>query len=205
MSALRRTLARFSSTNAKSALPRTVERFDLNTVEEDAATVLPPYSPCARQTTAEFTAMQPPPSYFSTCERHAPTDLLPPPYPTSPSIVDRRSKLEERRRMIDDHVRRIRSVVENPAAWRDQGNGEKTFFWALRCPAGTADVLYAHTTEIRDRVLRGGDLRVEKFCFMFRGQKLVNLWCRPIQSEVSSLCSSPNSDFFRNMALMPIL
>jgi hypothetical protein len=119
-------------------------------------------------------------------------DSEPPPY--TPATVQSPtvrivSQRPERRTVVDDLLRRLGNVLQNRGAWRELGNGEKAFFWALRCEPGTADILYEHTTEIRDRILResGQDFRIEKFCFMFRGQRLVDLWCRPIQTDVPSI------------------
>lgn len=74
-------------------------------------------------------------------------------------------------------------MLGNPKAWRRQPSGFKTFFWALRCAAGTADILSENINEIREKTIEGYGWNVHKFCFAFRGQQLGELACRPVRVE----------------------
>jgi hypothetical protein len=101
-----------------------------------------------------------------------------------PSPRSRKQQYIEPQPLVDQLVRRISESLKKPMAWRTLSNGEKCFFWALRCDAGAADIISQNLEQIRNRVLLSPDMRVEKFCMLFKGQKLVDLWCRPIQTKV---------------------
>jgi hypothetical protein len=86
--------------------------------------------------------------------------------------------------LIDELIIRLRENLKNPKSWRANKEGKKSFFWALKCSDGTADIVCENMDEIRDRVLVNQVWRVEKFCLIFKGQKLEDLWCRPVMTEV---------------------
>lgn len=183
-------------------LPTVVERFDLrisidNDDDDDAAsicTVLPAYSPRSNRPQPIFPQQflyrppSPTPTYYSVDERE------PLPVETTahhhPNVVDSRTEVDERP-VIDELVTRLHESLKNPKSWRALGNGEKSFFWALRCAPGTADILNDNINEIRHRIMGAHDWRVEKFCVLFRGQRLGDLWCRPIHTEVGFILSFP--------------
>jgi hypothetical protein len=87
--------------------------------------------------------------------------------------------------LIDELVIRLRENLKNPNSWRLNKVGKRSFFWALKCSEGTADILSENMDEIKDRVLVDRDWTVEKFCLIFKGQKLEDLWCRPVVTEVT--------------------
>ena len=156
-----------------------VERFDLRTsAKEDysprISIVLPPYS---RYEDPINRPPSPAPTYCTVDEPRSPT--FRPIFPETRNEMDIDAQIA-----IDKIVNRLRESLKNSKAWRRHRNGERSFFWALRCAPGTADLLQDHMAEIRDRVLITRDWRIEKFCFIFKGQKLGDLFCSPIQTEV---------------------
>lgn len=173
MTSLRRALYKRLATAAPA--PRcTGGRVERDPFEEEAANALPSYSQVTER------PRTPPPSYYSL------SDPVTRPVHTPPmfsSAMLRRSVSNEQQ-IVDELVHRLRDIIKNPASWRSQENGQKTFFWALRCVPGTADVLFENAQEIKDRIVGSPNYQVEKFCFVFKGQKLVDLWCKPIQQEV---------------------
>ncbi len=182
MSSLRRgILARFSGTpsNARNRpLPATVERFDLGLQDDDSSsirTILPPYS---HQAHHSGRPASPAPTYVTFEE---------PAYPAAETATDTRTSQHEKvdpTLVIDEFVVRLRAALKNPKNWRVQNNGERSFFWALRCAAGTADVLSDNTTQIKSAAIEDG-WKIEKCCAIFQGQKLGDLMCRPIQTQVA--------------------
>lgn len=182
MSSLRRgILARFSGTpsNARNRpLPATVERFDLGLQDDDSSsirTVLPPYSHRAHRSERPAS---PAPTYVTFEE---------PAYPET--ATDTRTSQHEKgdpTLVINEFVVRLQEALKNPKNWRVQNNGERSFFWALRCAAGTADVLSDNITQIKRAAIEGS-WKIEKFCAIFQGQKLGDLMCRPIQTQVANL------------------
>lgn len=177
MTALRRNFfGRLASAAPSRGRPftRVNEPYDF----DDAAsirTVLPSYN--------EVVGNSPPPTYYSLDD----PVTRPVRTPRMNIVINRSSQSNERLReqeTVDELVHRLRDIIKNPATWRTHENGEKSFFWALRCAPGTADILHENIQEIQDRILGSPDFRVEKFCFIFKGQRLVDLWCRPIQQGV---------------------
>lgn len=164
--------SRFS--RARSRLPVVVDRFDVRiSTDDDAAsvrTLLPAYS---RNTDASNRPPSPTPTYYTIDEQQSQS--------SGPSSSKAKSNPQP---TIDEFVTRVSSSLNNPKAWRLHNNGERSFFWALRCIPGTADVLHEHVEQIRDELVGGHDWKVEKFCFIFRAQKFVDLWCRPIDIQV---------------------
>lgn len=108
-----------------------------------------------------------------------------------PSPRSRKQQIESQT-VVDQLVRRIDESLKKPNAWRTLSNGEKCFFWALRCDARAADIINENIDQIRNRVRLSPDWRVEKFCMLFKGQKLVDLWCRPIQTKVAYFITDSN-------------
>lgn len=156
-----------------------VERFDLriSVRDDDAAsinTVLPPYS---RYADPMNRPPSPAPTYCTVDEPRSPG------YQTIVHETRRNSAIDYQA-TIDEIVTRLRESLKNTKAWRRHNSGERSFFWALRCAPGSAGVLQDYINEIKDRVLIAHDWRVEKFCFIFKGQKLGDLLCRPIHTEV---------------------
>jgi len=92
---------------------------------------------------------------------------------------------------VDELVNRVRDSLYNPKSWRLQNDGRRSFFWALCCVPGTADILHDRIQEMREKVFGKRDWRVEKFCFIFKGQKLGDLWCRPIDSAKYGMPDDP--------------
>jgi hypothetical protein len=94
--------------------------------------------------------------------------------------------------VVDKFIARLQETVTNPNTWRVQNNGEKSFFWALRCAPGTADILNDNIAEIKNAAVES-NWRIEKFCVIFQGQTLGDLLCRPIHTEVSPSIRDPDS------------
>jgi hypothetical protein len=166
--------SRFS--RARGRLPSVVDRFDLRISEDDAAsvrTLLPAYS---RNSSQSNRPPSPTPTYYTIDEQHGtPTGKDGP--PPDKTKVDPQP-------VIDEFVTRVGKSINNPDSWRVKNNGEKSFFWALRCVPGTADILHQHVEQIQQALVGDHDWKVEKFCFIFRAQKFVDLWCRPIDIQV---------------------
>jgi hypothetical protein len=173
MASLRRTLYKRLAT---AAPPRCTGGSRTMNGEDVDDTGLPSYSQVTGEQERPTT---PPPSYYSLDEPVTRPVRTTPMFPST----QRRSQ-EAEQRIVDELVHRLRDIIKNPNTWRVHANGHLTFFWALRCYPGTADILYEHAQEIRDRIVGSPNLVVEKFCFVFKGQRLVDLWCRPIQEEV---------------------
>jgi hypothetical protein len=170
-------LSRFgshSSSPPSRDLPPTVNRFDLRiTDNNDTAsirTVLPAYT---RSTDSIQRPTSPTPTYYTIDESSSitPSD--------SHTVANSTSH-----RTIDEFVNRLRESLKNPKSWRLHNNGQKSFFWALRCIPGTAELLNDNIQEIKDRAVTVNDWQIKIFCFIFKGQKLLDLWCRPILTEV---------------------
>jgi hypothetical protein len=183
MSSLRRgILARFggnSSNPRNRTLPTTVGRFDmrLHDQDDDSAsirTVLPPYSRNSSQTERP---PSPAPSYMTVEGCAAPESM------TSHSLPPGTDKPNPRA-VTDNFILRLQETVRNPRTWRIQNNGDQSFFWALRCAPGTADILNDHLSEIKSAAVESS-WRIEKFSVVFEGQTLGDLLCRPIHTEVS--------------------
>jgi hypothetical protein len=183
------------------ALPPVVERFDLrisidNYVDDDDAasirTLLPAYSPRSNRPQPMLPQQflcrppSPTPTYYSVDEPETP-----PPEMTThhhPNDVNHITEVDPLS-IVDDIVNRLQESLKNPRSWRVLGNGEKSFFWALRCAPGTADILNSNISEIRSRIMGTQDWRMQKCCVIFRGQKLGDLWCRPIHTQVGFVLS----------------
>jgi len=196
MSALRRNLYKRLAAVAPLSrpLPSSLEYDDF----DDSAsirTVLPSYSQIADTPSRPCS---PPPSYYSLHDAVT-RPVHTPPMRNNPTL-NRRSAEHQ---IVDELVHRLRDIIKNPATWRAHENGQRSFFWALRCVPGTADVLYENTQEIKDRILGSSDFQVERFSFIFKGQRLVDLWCRPIQNDVYPLLNF--ALIFRDMVRMSIL
>jgi hypothetical protein len=189
MSSLRRgLLSRFSNRDSNSRsrdLPPPVDRFDLRINGDDSAsirTVLPAYS--RNSSIDPNRPPSPAPTYYTVDERQStirsssttPTSTSPTPNGKPAGPVEQSA--------IDELVKRLRQSLNNPKSWRLNHDGRKSFFWALRCAPGTADLLHDNIDEIKARVFEKCHWQVEKFCFIFKGQKLVDLWCRPIDTQV---------------------
>jgi hypothetical protein len=89
------------------------------------------------------------------------------------------------REAVDELVGRIFVGLNYPKAWRLNNDGTKSYFWALGCLPGTADVLQDNIHEIREKVFGKRDWQIEKFCLLFKGQTFGDLWCRPLDPVVS--------------------
>jgi hypothetical protein len=180
-------------------LPPVVERFNVrisidNDDDDDAAsihTILPAYSPRSNRPLPQQFLYRPPsptPTYYSVDERETPpletiTHHHHPDNDYPINQIDPQS-------VVDGLINRLRESLKNPKSWRVLRNGEKSFFWALRCAPGTADILNDNLGAIRSKIIEAHDWRVEKFCVIFRGQKLGDLWCRPIHTEVGFIYNS---------------
>lgn len=177
-----------SSNRRYRDLPESVDRFDQRTEEDDDVdsirTYLPPYSPRADE---PFNRPPSPAPTYNTVDIQdtSPTEITTrqPPGPTH-------NALPKPQAAIDNIVNRLKESLKNPKAWRLRSDGKMRFFWALRCPAGTARLLEDYIEEIKSRVLGTNEWKVEQFCFIYKGQQLGMLWCRPIRPEVSILCCS---------------
>ena len=175
-------------------LPPAIERFNvrisIDDDDDDAAsirTVLPAYSPRSYRPQPMlpqpllYRPPSPTPTYYTVDEREPPlTETITHRHPN----VDHPITEVDPRSIIDDLVNRLHESLKNSKSWRVLGNGEKSFFWALRCVPGTADIINDNVNEIRNRIMGTHDWMVEKFCIIYRGQKLGDLWCRPIHTEV---------------------
>ena len=185
MTSLRRSLIfRFSGQYSEpfpyAPVPRTpAERF----IDDDAAsirTVLPSYSESRHHRIAMIRPISPPPTYFDEPRTPTtPTSASFPPAPRSPTLCPNGEI--DKQAAIDELISRLCETLDNPKAWRRQPSGFKTFFWALKCAAGTADILSENIDKIREKTIAGYD--VQKFCFAFRGQPLGELACRPVRVE----------------------
>lgn len=174
--------------------PPLVEPFDLrlsieNYVDVDTVsihTVLPAYSPRSNQPQPMLPQQflyRPPsrtPTYCTVDEHETPSAETTTHHHSNVSPIIRIDPLS----VIDEIVNRIDHSFKNPRAWRALGSGEESFFWALRCLPGTGNILNNNLNEIRNRIMGTRGWRVEKFCVIFRGQKLGDLWCRPLNTEV---------------------
>jgi hypothetical protein len=160
-----------------------VEGYGLR-IEDDTASVnsaLPAYSPRIKDRLTR--AASPSPTYRTVDESEpSPSSAT----VTQPDIGSQSAQINARA-AVDGLVTRLNDTLNNPKSWRLLNSGEKSFFWALRCPPGAADIFNDNIREIQDRVFGGHDWRVEKFCFILKGQQLKDLWCRPIQSQVCLL------------------
>jgi hypothetical protein len=161
------------------------ESFTLRvSLDDDAGNLdseLPPYTPRSCRP-AQFPLNRPPspaPSYHSAVGETPPTS----PLPMMTRFTDRQvANTPTAAEVVDEIITRLRENLKNPDQWRRVRTGELSFFWALRCNAGTADVILDQLEDIKNKVLDLGNWRVEKFCLIFKGQKLGDLLCRPIQS-----------------------
>jgi hypothetical protein len=53
-------------------------------------------------------------------------------------------------------------------------------------------MLAEHVEDIKDWTVGNvGDWEVEKFCFIFRGQKLMDLWCKPVLGQRNGKQNDP--------------
>lgn len=173
-----------------------VEPFDLrisidNYVNDDTAsirTVLPAYSPRSNRPQPIlpqqflYRPPSPTPTYYSVDEHEIPPaeTTITHRHPNNVNPIAQVDPLS----VIDEIVNRIHQSFKNPQSWRSLGNGEKSFFWALRCTPGTGNILNDNINEIRNRIMGAHDWKVEKFCVIFKGQRLGDLWCRPVHTEV---------------------
>lgn len=183
MSSLRRgILARFSGTpsNARNrTLPPTVDRFDVRLQEDDNAsirTVLPAYS---RNSVQSGRPPSPAPTYVTVDESAGSAN-------SNEGVSQSETGKVNPSRVIDQFIVRLQEVLKSPKTWRVHNNGERSFFWALRCAPGAADILNDNIEEIKSATV-DSNWRVEKFCVIFQGQTLGNLLCRPIHTEVVRL------------------
>jgi hypothetical protein len=151
-------------------------REDDNDDTASVHTVLPPYSP--RSNLHYIRPSSPTPTYYSVdeSERSSATDDT----PSQPSLLRPYSQV-----VIEECVTRISESLRNPRAWRRLGGRESSYFWALRLRPGTADILDEHIDEIRNRIFGTRDCNVAQFGIIFKGHKLVELWCRPVHSRVA--------------------
>jgi hypothetical protein len=186
MASLRRgLLSRFSSTSRSRDLPLTIDRMDRMSIADDSSsirTVLPAY-PYNSET--QHRPPSPAPTYQT-------IDQIQSSHSVQPVVPPLPQKGIDKQAIIEELVNRVRDSLYNPKAWRLHNDGRKSFFWALRCVPGTADVLQDSIQEIRENVVGGRDWQVDKFCFIFKGQKLGDLWCRPIDPAVSLDCIGTN-------------
>lgn len=167
------------STTASRYLQSGADRFDFRIADSDVSSIctyLPPYD---RATETYHRPSSPTPSYHTIDERRRPRNNF-------ASIVHHKTAQinKHNQQLIDELIIRLRENLKNPNSWRAHKDGKRSFFWALKCSEGTADILCENLDEIRDRVLVNQDWRVEKFCLVFKGQKLEDLWCRPVITEV---------------------
>ena len=168
-------------------------RLSVDDDTESIHSVLPPYSPRSCRP-AQFPLNRPPspaPSYHSVVGETPPTSPLPMMTRfTDPQTQPTPSASE----VVDEIITRLRANLKNPKQWRRVHTGESSFFWALRCNAGTADVILDDLEHIKDKVLDLENWRVEKFCLIFKGQKLGDLLCRPIQTSKYGTHTEPLKD-----------
>ena len=181
-SLLSRFAIRSNNTRPRRGVSAVVDHFNNLHIREDdnddtasVHTVLPAYSP--RSNLRYIRPASPTPTYYSVndSEPPSPTDDT----PSQPTLLRPSSQI-----VIDECVTRISESLKNPRAWRQLGGGESSYFWALRLPAGTADILDEHINEIRNRIFGACDCNVAQFGIIFKGHKLVELWCRPVHSRV---------------------
>jgi hypothetical protein len=166
------------STRAPRYVPLVVDRFDLGIGEDDG--YLPPYN---RITDPYNRPPSPTPTYHTFDERRRPRHNV------SNIVAHKAAQISMyHQQLIDELVIRLRENLKNPNSWRLNKVGKRSFFWALKCSEGTADILSENMDEIKDRVLVDRNWTVEKFCLIFKGQKLEDLWCRPVVTEVSFFC-----------------
>ena len=191
-------LSRFGIRSTRSRdLPTQFERFDLHiSIDDDTAsvhTILPAYSPRSNLPLSpplnlplNLSFNRPPspaPTYYTVDERETtPTQIIKP----HPNVIAPSTQINPQP-IIDEIVNRLHESIKNPKSWRLHSNGKKSFFWALRCAPGTVDILNENVNEIRRRIMGTRDWKVEKFCLLYRGQKLGDLWCRPIRTDVMSV------------------
>ena len=178
---LSRLVLRSHNTRSRRCISAHVDHFsNLHCTEhdnDDAASVhsiLPPYSP--RSNLHYLRPSSPTPTYHSVdvSDSSSPTDDTPSQQP----------RLRSEQAIIDECVTRISESIVNPRAWRRLGGGTYSYFWALRCAPGTADILSENIDEIRNRILGSSECTVAQFRVILKGQKLVELWCRPAHSKV---------------------
>ena len=165
-------------------------------IDDDAASirsVLPSYSMARYDRQIPVRPISPPPTYYTVDEPTTPTSLVftndEPRTPTSPSFppAPRSPRLApngdiDKRAAVEELISRLHETITNPKAWRLHPAGGHSFFWALRCAAGTADILCEKMDEIREKTIDGHGWTVHKFCFAFRGQQLGDLACRPVKT-----------------------
>jgi hypothetical protein len=150
-------------------------RIDIERDNEDLDEgFLPPYTP---REDPIVRSPSPSPTYYTIDPRDSddefPNNAMTPPC----AGLSRR----EQQVLIDQLVRRIRTSLKNQKSWRLLSAGDKSFFWAIKCEPGTADFLSYHICNIKERVFGGRDWHVEKFVVLFQGQRLRDLYCRPVQ------------------------
>jgi len=162
-------------------------------MSEDIEEDLPPYSPPSRIPTQFVLNAPPSPAYDVAVGETPPTS------PLSRMVCFTEPRVDNspsRNEVIDEIVTRLRENLKNPRQWRPAHNGETSFFWALRCNAGTADVILEQLEHIKDKVVLSDDWRVEKFTLIFKGQRLRDLLCRPIQTTKYSHTEPLKDDYF---------
>jgi hypothetical protein len=162
-------------------------------VSEDGLEDLPPYSPRSAFPPQFVLNAPPSPAYQVVVGETPPTSPLPMMTRFTQPRVD---NAPSRNEVIDELVTRLRENLKNPRQWRPSPTGETSFFWALRCNAGTADVILEQLEHIKDKVVLSDDWRVEKFTLIFKGQKLQDLLCRPIQTTKYSHTEPLQDDYF---------
>lgn len=162
-------------------------------MSEDDLEDLPPYSPRATLPTPFALNTPPSPAYDVAVSGTPPTSPLP---MMTRFTQPRPDNAPTRNEVIDEIVTRLRENLKNPKQWRPSPAGETCFFWALRCNAGTADVILEQLEHIKDKVVLSDDWRVEKFTLIFKGQKLRDLLCRPVQSAKYSHTEPLKDDYF---------
>ena len=146
-----------------------ISRFQEDDDARSVHSILPAYSRHPDYLPVRPTS--PAPTYYSVGEPLTPLES-----PSTPSFSPSEIAL-------DEIITRLHDSLKNPQAWRHRHNGS-SFFWALRCPPGTADVLSQHVPEIRARTVGlVKEWKVQKFCVIFRGQRLLDLWCKPILTD----------------------
>jgi hypothetical protein len=167
-----------SSNRRYRDLPEYVDRFEDDNDTASIDTALPAYSQYADEPYAR--PPSPAPTYNTVDIREVSHSEITTPQRYGPV----HSALPKPQAAIDDIVNRLNESIKNPKAWRVKKDGQMSFFWALRCTAGTGRLLNNYIEEIKTRTLKSNEWKVERFCFIYKGQQLGTLWCRPIHPEV---------------------
>lgn len=164
------------SRTRRNAEPKLIDQFKVCIIDEERIrSILPCYT---LNTPIQQTARGS--TYYSIVDEPRPPVMV---NTVVPVIINRTPQYNI---AVEEIINRLRESLMNPKSWRLHNKGSKSFFWAHRCVPEVADMLGDNVNEIKDRILRAQEWRVEKFCVLFKRKKLEDLWCHPIHIEVSS-------------------